>query len=190
MIPSREFGLTSPIRRAQTIVQTATLFSQLFQHFPVPSLSPWYKKHTPSAPPGICAGRHFVAMLVCQLGRPDSLREICNGLTCCLARLVHLGISKAPSRSTLSYMLMNTVPRYCGDSPGAEGELPTRTEEWHRRRIRTLRSALDTTRPRRRCLLDKSERKYDLDFWKSQQRRIGRGLLRTASRRTPRPANM
>jgi hypothetical protein len=42
-------------------------------------------------------------MLFCQLGRADSLREICNGLGCCLGRLVHLGISKAPRRSTLSY---------------------------------------------------------------------------------------
>ena len=42
-------------------------------------------------------------MLFCQLGRADSLREICNGLSCCLGRLVHLGISKAPCRSTLSY---------------------------------------------------------------------------------------
>jgi len=45
----------------------------------------------------------FVAMLFCQLGRADSLREICNGLGCCLGRLVHLGIGKAPRRSTLSY---------------------------------------------------------------------------------------
>ena len=42
-------------------------------------------------------------MLFCQLGRADSLREICNGLACCLGRLVHLGIAKAPCRSTLSY---------------------------------------------------------------------------------------
>ena len=42
-------------------------------------------------------------MLFCQLGRADSLREICNGLSCCLGRLVHLGIAKAPCRSTLSY---------------------------------------------------------------------------------------
>jgi hypothetical protein len=38
-----------------------------------------------------------------QLGRADSLRKICNGLACCLGRLVHLGIAKAPCRSTLSY---------------------------------------------------------------------------------------
>lgn len=42
-------------------------------------------------------------MLFCQLGRADSLREICNGLSCCLGKLVHLGIAKAPRRSTLSY---------------------------------------------------------------------------------------
>ena len=42
-------------------------------------------------------------MLFCQLGRADSLREICNGLGCCLGRLVHVGITKAPCRSTLAY---------------------------------------------------------------------------------------
>lgn len=42
-------------------------------------------------------------MLFCQLGRADSLREICNGLGCCLGKLAHLGIAKAPPRSTLSY---------------------------------------------------------------------------------------
>jgi hypothetical protein len=42
-------------------------------------------------------------MLFCQLGHADSLREICNGLACCLGKLVHLGIAKAPNKSTLSY---------------------------------------------------------------------------------------
>jgi hypothetical protein len=42
-------------------------------------------------------------MLFCQLGHADSLREICNGLGCCLGRLVHVGIVRAPCRSTLSY---------------------------------------------------------------------------------------
>lgn len=35
-------------------------------------------------------------MLFCQLGRADSLREFCNGLGCCLGRLVHVGITRAP----------------------------------------------------------------------------------------------
>lgn len=42
-------------------------------------------------------------MLFCQLAHADSLREICNGLACCLGKLVHLGIGKAPNKSTLSY---------------------------------------------------------------------------------------
>ena len=52
---------------------------------------------------GFTGWTQFVSMLFCQLGRADSLREICNGLACCLGRLVHLGIAKAPCRSTLSY---------------------------------------------------------------------------------------
>ena len=52
---------------------------------------------------GFTCWTQFVSMLFCQLGHADSLREICNGLACCLGRLVHLGITKAPCRSTLSY---------------------------------------------------------------------------------------
>ncbi len=62
------------------------------------------KKHGGErAAKGFTCWTQFVSMLFCQLGRADSLREICNGLSCCLGRLVHLGISKAPCRSTLSY---------------------------------------------------------------------------------------
>src|SRR5438477_13029716 len=52
---------------------------------------------------GFTCWTQFVSMLFCQLGRADSLREICNGLGCCLGRLVHVGITRAPCRSTLSY---------------------------------------------------------------------------------------
>jgi len=41
--------------------------------------------------------------LFCQLAHADSLREICNGLACCLGKLVHLGIDVAPNKSTLAY---------------------------------------------------------------------------------------
>lgn len=46
---------------------------------------------------------HFVAMLFCQLAQAKSLREICGGLSCCLGKVRHLGLSKAPNKSTLSY---------------------------------------------------------------------------------------
>ena len=43
-------------------------------------------------------------MLFCQLAHADSLREICNGLACCLGKLVHLGIRTAPNKSSLGYV--------------------------------------------------------------------------------------
>ena len=52
---------------------------------------------------GFSSWDQFVAMLFCQLGRAQSLREICGGLASCEGRLVHLGASAAPSRSTLAY---------------------------------------------------------------------------------------
>src|SRR5215831_11393537 len=102
--PCREPRRTSPTRRAQTIVQAASLFNQLLQHFPRTEFAALVKKHgAERAAKGFGCWTQFVAMLFCQLGGADSLREICNGLACCLGRLVHLGIAKAPSRSTLSY---------------------------------------------------------------------------------------
>jgi hypothetical protein len=45
----------------------------------------------------------MTAMLFCQLAPTDSPREICNGMACCLGKLVHLGINRKPSKSNLSY---------------------------------------------------------------------------------------
>ena len=86
------------------MVQVASLFNQLLQHFPRAEFAALVKKHgAEHAAKGFTCWTQFVSMLFCQLGRADSLREICNGLACCLGRLVHLGILKAPCRSTLSY---------------------------------------------------------------------------------------
>jgi hypothetical protein len=52
---------------------------------------------------GFSCWTQLVAMLFSQLARADSLREICNGMACCLGKLVHLGVDGSPSRSTLSY---------------------------------------------------------------------------------------
>jgi hypothetical protein len=104
VVPCRELRRTSATRRAQIIVQAASLFNQLLQHFPRTEFAALVKKHgAERAAKGFACWTQFIAMLFCQLGRADSLREICNGLACCLGRLVHLGVAKAPSRSTLSY---------------------------------------------------------------------------------------
>lgn len=46
---------------------------------------------------------HVVAMLFCQMGSAHSLRESCGGLATALGKLVHLGIRRTPTRSTLAY---------------------------------------------------------------------------------------
>jgi hypothetical protein len=49
-----------------------------------------------------CWGQ-FVAMLFCQLGSVNSLRDITNGLAASEGKLRHLGLPAAPKRSTLAY---------------------------------------------------------------------------------------
>lgn len=52
---------------------------------------------------GFTCWQQFVAMLFCQIGQAQSLREICGGLASCFGKLRHLGVKEAPNRSTLSY---------------------------------------------------------------------------------------
>lgn len=51
---------------------------------------------------GFSSWDQFVSMLFCQLGRVQSLSEICLGLKSAWGKLVHLGVS-VPSKSTLAY---------------------------------------------------------------------------------------
>ncbi len=86
------------------MVQVASLFNQLLKHFPRTEFATLVGKHRAErATKGFSCWTQFVAMLFCQLSRTDSLREICNGLSCCLGKLIHLGVERAPQRSTLSY---------------------------------------------------------------------------------------
>lgn len=52
---------------------------------------------------GFTCWDQLVSMLFCQLGAANSLREIHGGLATAMGKLVHLGMRKAPPRSTLSY---------------------------------------------------------------------------------------
>lgn len=52
---------------------------------------------------GVSSWSQFVAMMFCQLGRANSLREIEGGLRSCEGKLAHLGI-EVPKRSSLSYV--------------------------------------------------------------------------------------
>lgn len=86
------------------MVRTASLFSQLLQQIPRNQFAALVAKHQAERhAKGFTCWTQFTAMLFCQLARADSLREICNGLACCLGKLVHLGIQRGPSKSNLSY---------------------------------------------------------------------------------------
>jgi hypothetical protein len=86
------------------MVQAMSLFNQLLQHFPSLEFAALVKRHgAERAAKGFSCRTQLVAMLFCQLAHADSLREICNGLACCLGKLVHLGIGVAPNKSSLAY---------------------------------------------------------------------------------------
>jgi len=52
---------------------------------------------------GFTSLQQFVAMMFCQLGGAQSLREICQGLASIEGKINHLGVGSAPARSTLAY---------------------------------------------------------------------------------------
>src|SRR5208283_4487474 len=52
---------------------------------------------------GFSSWMQLVGMLFCQIGQAGSLREISEGLSCCLGKVRHLGITQAPKRSSLAY---------------------------------------------------------------------------------------
>ena len=86
------------------MVRTASMFSQLLNIFPRIEFEKAVRAHKAERyAKGFTCWEQFVAMLFCQLAQAHSLREICGGLSCCLGKLIHLGVRDAPKRSTLSY---------------------------------------------------------------------------------------
>lgn len=86
------------------MVRTASLFSQLLDLFPRNQFQRSVKAlQAERYGKGFTCWEQFVAMLFCQLAQAHSLREICDGLSCCLGKLIHVGVRAAPKRSTLSY---------------------------------------------------------------------------------------
>lgn len=86
------------------MIRAASLFNQLLNEFPRDEFERLVRRHgADKRAKGFTSWTQFVAMLFCQMAKADSLREICNGLSCCLGKLTHLGLRDAPKRSTLSY---------------------------------------------------------------------------------------
>lgn len=95
-------------RKGRTMVRSGSIFSQLLRFIsPIEFSQLVQKHHAEKASKGFKSWTQLVSMLFCHLAGAESLREICTGLQCCLGKLKHLGLSKSPSRSTLSYANAN-----------------------------------------------------------------------------------
>jgi IS4 transposase len=82
----------------------ASIFAQLLELVPAAVFDPLVRRHRHEAcAKGFSSRDQFVAMLFMQLGQAHSLREIELGLGSVPGKLGHLGLTAAPSRSTLAY---------------------------------------------------------------------------------------
>lgn len=80
-----------------------SVFQQILKLFPRGEFAEVVRRHQAERHArGFSSWQQFVAMLFCQLGRAQSLREICDGLRSIDGKLRHLGID-SPKRSTLAY---------------------------------------------------------------------------------------
>ena len=66
-----------------------------------------FEKSTDKHQKGYTSWTHLVSMLFCQFAKSQSVRDISNGLRSATGNLNHLGIQKAPSKSTISYQNKN-----------------------------------------------------------------------------------
>ncbi len=81
-----------------------TLFSQIISKLDRVKFAKLVKdKQTDKHQKGYDSWTHLVSMLFCQFAKSQSVRDISNGLRSATGNLNHLGISRAPSKSTISY---------------------------------------------------------------------------------------
>jgi hypothetical protein len=86
------------------MVAVASCFAQILALIDRTDFARAVRQHAAErAAKGFGCWEHFVAMLFCQMGSAHSLREICGGLATALGKLVHLGVRRTPTRSTLAY---------------------------------------------------------------------------------------
>ena len=85
-----------------------TLFSQIISKLDRLKFSKLVKeKQTDKHGKGFNSWTHLVSMLFCQFAKSQSLRDISNGLRSATGNLNHLGIERAPSKSTIGYQNKN-----------------------------------------------------------------------------------
>lgn len=81
-----------------------TLFSQIIKKLDRSSFNKLVQeKQTDKHSKGFNSWTHLISMLFCQFAKSQSVRDISNGLRSATGNLNHLGVQKAPSKSTVSY---------------------------------------------------------------------------------------
>lgn len=84
--------------------RVCSIFAQVLQFIPRAEFAAAVRQHQAERHArGFSCWTQLVAMLFCQMGRAQSLREIVGGLAACEGKLHHLGVAAAPKRSTLAY---------------------------------------------------------------------------------------
>lgn len=82
-----------------------SLFSQILAQFPKGKFDSLVKKHqSDKYSKGIKSWTHLVSMLFCQIAGAGSVRDISHGLRSITGNMSHLGISRVPCKSSLSYI--------------------------------------------------------------------------------------
>lgn len=81
-----------------------TLFSQIIKKIDRSIFKKLVEeKQTDKGCKGFDSWTHLVSMLFCHFAKSTSVRDISNGLRSATGNLNHMGISKAPSKSSISY---------------------------------------------------------------------------------------
>ncbi|HUH74610.1 MAG TPA: DUF4372 domain-containing protein, partial [Chitinophagales bacterium] len=85
-----------------------TLFSQIISKLDRSKFNKLVsEKQTDKHCKGFNSWTHLVSMLFCQFAKSQSVRDISNGLRSATGNLNHLGVNRAPSKSTISYQNKN-----------------------------------------------------------------------------------
>jgi len=84
--------------------RVCSIFSQIMRLIPRIEFEAAVKQHAAERHArGFHCWDQFGAMMFCQLGHAQSLREITGGLAACEGKVKHLGMEGAPKRTTLAY---------------------------------------------------------------------------------------
>lgn len=84
--------------------RVCSIFSQILRFIPRAIFESGVREHqTEKHAKGMTSWSQFIALLFCHLGGARSLREIVGGLAASEGKLKHLGLERAPTRSTLAY---------------------------------------------------------------------------------------